>query len=60
MPLQEMSASKACRRPATWSTSSGASEGTRTLHHRGVGAFAVDGQIIDLRTRMMLWKSVQD
>lgn len=32
----------------------------RTLHHRGDGTFAVDGRIIDLRERMVLWKQFQD
>jgi flavin reductase (DIM6/NTAB) family NADH-FMN oxidoreductase RutF len=31
----------------------------RTLHHRGDGTFAVDGKIIDLRERMVLWKQFQ-
>lgn len=32
----------------------------RTLHHRGDGTFAVDGRILDLRERMVLWKQFQD
>lgn len=32
----------------------------RTLHHRGDGTFAVDGRILDLRNRMVLWKQFQD
>ncbi len=31
----------------------------RTLHHRGDGTFALDGRIIDLRERMVLWKQFQ-
>lgn len=28
----------------------------RTLHHRGDGSFAVDGDGIDLRERMVKWR----
>ncbi len=31
----------------------------RTLHHNGDGTFTVDGRIIDLRKRMVLWKGFQ-
>ncbi|WP_158747771.1 flavin reductase family protein [Acidisphaera sp. L21] len=32
----------------------------RTLHHNGDGTFTVDGRVIDLRERMVLWKQFQD
>jgi flavin reductase (DIM6/NTAB) family NADH-FMN oxidoreductase RutF len=28
----------------------------RTLHHRGDGSFAVDGEVLDLRERMVKWR----
>ncbi len=31
----------------------------RTLHHNGDGTFCVDGRVIDLRERMILWKQFQ-
>lgn len=31
----------------------------RTLHHNGDGTFTVDGELIDLRERMTLWKGFQ-
>jgi flavin reductase (DIM6/NTAB) family NADH-FMN oxidoreductase RutF len=31
----------------------------RTLHHNGDGTFSVDGRTVDLRSRMVLWKSFQ-
>jgi len=31
----------------------------RTLHHNGDGTFSVDGRTIDLRERMVLWKTFQ-
>ena len=35
-------------------------EERRTLHHQGDGSFAVDGQILDLRERMVKWRDLQD
>lgn len=32
----------------------------RTLHHNGDGTFTVDGEHLDLRDRMVLWKQFQD
>ncbi|EJD43750.1 hypothetical protein AURDEDRAFT_167128 [Auricularia subglabra TFB-10046 SS5] len=32
----------------------------RTMHHKGIGNFALDGEEIDLRDRMLLWKEYQD
>jgi flavin reductase (DIM6/NTAB) family NADH-FMN oxidoreductase RutF len=32
----------------------------RTLHHNGDGTFTVDGEKIDLKDRMVLWKQFQD
>jgi flavin reductase (DIM6/NTAB) family NADH-FMN oxidoreductase RutF len=32
----------------------------RTLHHNGDGTFTVDGETINLRERMVLWKQFQD
>jgi flavin reductase (DIM6/NTAB) family NADH-FMN oxidoreductase RutF len=32
----------------------------RTFHHRGDGTFTVDGEVVDLRDRMVLWKQFQD
>lgn len=34
-------------------------EEKRTLHHRGDGTFGVFGETIDLKDRMVLWKSFQ-
>ncbi|MEZ5843480.1 MAG: flavin reductase family protein [Hyphomicrobiaceae bacterium] len=31
----------------------------RTLHHNGDGTFCIDGRVIDLKTRMTLWKGFQ-
>ncbi len=31
----------------------------RTLHHNGDGTFAVDGETVNLRDRMVLWKGFQ-
>jgi len=31
----------------------------RTLHHNGDGTFTVDGRLLDLRERMVLWKQFQ-
>jgi flavin reductase (DIM6/NTAB) family NADH-FMN oxidoreductase RutF len=31
----------------------------RTLHHNGDGTFTVDGRMLDLRDRMVLWKQFQ-
>ena len=31
----------------------------RTLHHNGDGTFTVDGEVLDLRQRMHLWKGFQ-
>jgi hypothetical protein len=31
----------------------------RTLHHNGDGTFTVDGRVLDLRERMVRWKSFQ-
>ncbi|EJD36918.1 hypothetical protein AURDEDRAFT_173988 [Auricularia subglabra TFB-10046 SS5] len=35
-------------------------EEKRTMHHKGIGNFALDGEEIDLRDRMLLWKEYQD
>jgi hypothetical protein len=32
----------------------------RTLHHNGDGTFTVDGRMVDLTERMVLWKQFQD
>ncbi len=32
----------------------------RTFHHRGDGTFIVDGEILNLQDRMVLWKQFQD
>lgn len=32
----------------------------RTFHHRGDGTFVVDGEVLDLRERMVKWKEFQD
>jgi flavin reductase (DIM6/NTAB) family NADH-FMN oxidoreductase RutF len=32
----------------------------RALHHQGDGTFAADGEQLDLRERMVLWKQFQD
>jgi len=32
----------------------------RTLHHRGDGTFTVDGRVLNLQERMVLWKQFQD
>jgi len=32
----------------------------RTFHHRGDGTFTVDGRILNLQERMVLWKQFQD
>ncbi|EIN09094.1 hypothetical protein PUNSTDRAFT_67939 [Punctularia strigosozonata HHB-11173 SS5] len=32
----------------------------KIFHHRGDGTFSVDGEIIDLQERMVLWKEFQD
>jgi flavin reductase (DIM6/NTAB) family NADH-FMN oxidoreductase RutF len=32
----------------------------RTMHHNGDGTFTVDGRVINLRERMVLWKQFQD
>ena len=31
----------------------------RTLHHNGDGTFTVDGRVLDLKERMVLWKAFQ-
>lgn len=31
----------------------------RTLHHRGDGSFTVDGDVLDLRERMVKWRHLQ-
>jgi flavin reductase (DIM6/NTAB) family NADH-FMN oxidoreductase RutF len=31
----------------------------RTLHHNGDGTFTIDGRVLDLRERMVLWKQFQ-
>lgn len=31
----------------------------RTLHHNGDGTFTVDGEVLDLKDRMVLWKQFQ-
>ena len=62
MTIQEMPASKAYRpfileAVRIWVDPE--RKERRTLHHRGDGTFAVDGKIIDLRERMVLWKQFQ-
>lgn len=32
----------------------------RTIHHNGDGTFTVDGRVINLQERMVLWKQFQD
>ncbi|KWO42568.1 flavin reductase [Burkholderia sp. MSMB1459WGS] len=32
----------------------------RTLHHNGDGTFTVDGKVLNLQDRMVLWKQFQD
>jgi flavin reductase (DIM6/NTAB) family NADH-FMN oxidoreductase RutF len=32
----------------------------RTMHHNGDGTFTVDGRVINLQERMVLWKQFQD
>ncbi|WP_347405272.1 hypothetical protein [Asanoa sp. WMMD1127] len=32
----------------------------RTFHHNGDGTFNADGDLIDLRDHMVLWKAYQD
>jgi len=31
----------------------------RTMHHRGDGSFTIDGEVIDLRERMVKWRHLQ-
>ncbi|KAI1763661.1 hypothetical protein GGR53DRAFT_361914 [Hypoxylon sp. FL1150] len=35
-------------------------EGGKMFHHRGDGTFAVDGEILDLKDRMVKWQEFQD
>ncbi|KAI2637174.1 hypothetical protein GGS26DRAFT_473913 [Hypomontagnella submonticulosa] len=35
-------------------------EGGRMFHHRGDGTFVVDGEIVDLKDRMVKWQEYQD
>lgn len=35
-------------------------EGGKMFHHRGDGTFVVDGEILDLKDRMVKWKQFQD
>ncbi|KAI0387814.1 hypothetical protein F5Y04DRAFT_12277 [Hypomontagnella monticulosa] len=35
-------------------------EGGRMFHHRGDGTFVVDGEILDLKDRMVKWQEYQD
>ncbi|KAI5868440.1 hypothetical protein GGS23DRAFT_592217 [Durotheca rogersii] len=35
-------------------------EGGRMFHHRGDGTFVVDGEILDLKDRMIKWREYQD
>ncbi|KAI0852991.1 hypothetical protein F5Y00DRAFT_158531 [Daldinia vernicosa] len=35
-------------------------EGGRMFHHRGDGTFVVDGEILDLKDRMIKWQEYQD
>ncbi|KAL2018035.1 hypothetical protein VTK56DRAFT_1351 [Thermocarpiscus australiensis] len=35
-------------------------QGGRMLHHRGDGTFTVDGEVLDLKERMVKWKMFQD
>jgi flavin reductase (DIM6/NTAB) family NADH-FMN oxidoreductase RutF len=35
-------------------------EGGTMVHHRGDGTFVVDGEILDLKNRMVKWKKFQD
>ncbi|KZV91191.1 hypothetical protein EXIGLDRAFT_837312 [Exidia glandulosa HHB12029] len=38
----------------------GAREEKRTMHHKGIGNFVLDGEEVDLRERMVKWKEFQD
>jgi flavin reductase (DIM6/NTAB) family NADH-FMN oxidoreductase RutF len=40
--------------------SDGLSDGMKMFHHRGDGRFAVGGDILDLRERMVMWTEFQD
>lgn len=40
--------------------SPGFRETGRMLHHRGDGTFSVDGEVLDLKERMIKWKEFQD
>ncbi|KAJ4419391.1 hypothetical protein N0V82_004973 [Gnomoniopsis sp. IMI 355080] len=35
-------------------------DGGRMFHHRGDGTFVVDGEVLDLKERMVKWSSFQD
>lgn len=35
-------------------------ERMKMFHHRGDGRFTVDGEVLDLRSRMVKWKEFQD
>jgi flavin reductase (DIM6/NTAB) family NADH-FMN oxidoreductase RutF len=35
-------------------------EGGRMFHHRGDGTFSVDGEVLDLKERMVKWRMFQD
>jgi hypothetical protein len=35
-------------------------EEQRTLHHRGDGFFTVDGEVVDLRERMVKWRHLPE
>ena len=35
-------------------------EGGRMFHHRGDGTFVVDGEVLDLKDRMVKWQEFQD
>jgi hypothetical protein len=35
-------------------------EEQRTLHHRGDGSFTVDGEVVDMRERMVKWRHLPE
>jgi len=35
-------------------------EGGKMFHHRGDGTFVVDGELLDLKDRMVKWLEFQD
>ena len=35
-------------------------EGGKMFHHRGDGTFVIDGEVLDLKNRMVKWQEFQD